>query len=396
MKILQLTKKFPFPLKDGESIAVSNLSESLCNLGCEITLLSMNTSKHYVSIASLPDSYAHYAEIHTVDLDNRVTPAGAFANLFSKDSYHVSRFYFKAFEDKLKNLLQNNDYDFVQLETLYLTPYVDCIRAHSSAKIIMRSHNVEFEIWERITSNTTFFLKKWYLRYLTQKLKRFELDNLNKYDALITVTQRDLNSYIEFGYTGKGMSLPIGLNINDYEPLDTENKFPSLSFIGSLDWIPNLEGLQWFLEKIWPDLHTKNPFLKLFIAGRNTPDSIKDLASDSIIIEGEVEDAKAFINSHEIMIVPLLSGSGMRVKILEGMALGKVVVSTSIGMEGIHAKDGEEILCADSPKDFVNKINAILTKKELREDMGNRAHSFIAMNFDRDTNAKQLVEFLKS
>jgi len=396
MRILQLTKKFPFPLKDGESIAVTNLSKSLHALGCEITLLSMNTIKHYIATDSIPKSFDHYKAIHTVDLDNRVTIFGAIKNLFSKDSYHVSRFYFEDFRRKLIDLLKDNEYDIIQLETLYLAPYIELIRQYSDAKVVMRSHNVEFEIWNRIAANTRFLPKKLYIEYLAKKLRNFELERLDKYDVLVTVTKRDLVAYQQLGYKGKGMTLPISINSKDYQPdVKTYGK-PGISFIGSLDWMPNLEGLDWFLDKIWSKIISHHPELELHIAGRNTPDSIKKYANESVIIEGEVDDAKAFINEHPIMIVPLLSGSGMRVKILEGMALGRVVISTTIGMEGIEAKHREEIIKADSPEEFVEHINWILQNQDRQKDLGAKAKSFINAHFDRATNAKKLIDFLKN
>ena len=151
----------------------------------------------------------------------------------------------------------------------------------------------------------------------------------------------------------------------------------SISFIGSLDWIPNLEGLNWFIEEVWPGIIKKNSKIKLHIAGRNTPESIRALNSDNIIIEGEVDDAKAFINAHPIMIVPLLSGSGMRVKILEGMALSRVVISTSIGMEGIEATDKKEILKADTPQEFIKKIDWIADDFFEQIEIGSNARNFI-------------------
>jgi len=254
MRILQLTKKFPYPLKDGESIAVTNLSQSMRNLDCQITLLSMNTVKHYIDVRRIPSTFDHYQDIHTVDLDNRVTWKGAFFNLFSQDSYHVSRFYFTAYREKLIELLQSHRFDVIQLETLYLAPYIETIREYSNAKIVMRSHNVEFEIWNRIAENTTFLPKKIYIRYLAKKLKNFELERLDKYDALVTVTQRDLEAYQRLGYQGKGIAIPIGIKLKDYPPRSSELHAQSISFIGSLDWMPNLEGLQWFLDKIWPSV----------------------------------------------------------------------------------------------------------------------------------------------
>lgn len=393
MNILQLTKKFPYPLKDGESIAVTTLSSSLSKLGCKITLLSMNTTKHFVDTSALPESYNHYAEIHTVPLDNRVKPIGAFLNLFSSDSYHVSRFHYRAFEEKLISLLKENEFDIIQLETLYLAPYIEEIRSYTNAKVVLRSHNVEFEIWNRIVESTPTGLKKMYLQYLAKKLKRFEIERLDKYDALVSVTQRDFESYVDYGYNNAGLTSPIGLNIDNYLPAEHKNKNRSLSFIGSLDWMPNLDGLSWFMNDVWPDLLKEFPNLKLYIAGRNTPQEITSLASDSIIVEGEVDSAVDFINSHSLTVVPLLSGSGMRVKIIEGMALGRVVISTSIGAEGIHARHKKEILIADTPEEWIHCIKWINENESKVVEIGINARKFIAENFDQMNNAKSLMEF---
>ncbi len=396
MKILQLTKKFPFPLKDGESIAVTNLSKSIVAHGCEMTLLSMNTSKHFVDIDKLPNSYNHYKAIHTVYLDNRVSPLGAFFNLFSSDSYHVSRFDFKAYREKLIELLEAQEFDIIQLETLYLAPYIETIKAHSSAKVVMRSHNVEFEIWNRIVESTSLLPKKWYLKLLTKKLRRFELERLPHYDALVTVTQRDLERYKNLGYNKKGMASPIGVDINRYKLQKNIQNGQSLSFIGSLDWMPNLDGLDWFLKEVFPNILNHYPSLTFNIAGRNTPKSIVDLANDNILIHGEVDSAIDFINNHSIMIVPLLSGSGMRVKILEGMALGKVVISTSIGTEGIDALHKKSILIADRPADFLECIKWLNDDPERMYEIERNARAFIGEHFDEGMNAERLLNFYKS
>ena len=396
MKILQLTKKFPYPLKDGESIAVTNLSKSLVAHGCEMTLLSMNTSKHFVEIDQLPDTYNHYKSIHTVYLDNRVTAVGAISNLFTSESYHVSRFDYKEYREKLIELLKAEHFDIIQLETLYLAPYIETIKKYSKGKVVMRSHNAEFEIWNRIVASTSLLPKKWYLKYLTSKLRKFELERLDHYDALVTVTQRDLNKYISLGYTGKGMYSPIGINIKHYEPKGNDLKRPNLSFIGSLDWIPNLNGLYWFLKEVYPTIVIKYPNIIFNIAGRNTPKSIVDLANDNILIHGEVDNAIDFINEHPIMIVPLLSGSGMRVKILEGMALKKVVISTAVGAEGINAVHKESILIADSPTELLECIKWLMDRQDRMTQVGERARSFIGEYFDESRNAGKLVSFYKS
>lgn len=396
MQILQLCKKFPYPLKDGESIAVTYLSNALHNLGCEITLLSMNTTKHYMDINQLPADFNHYKEIHVTELDNSVNIIDAFKNLFSKDSYHVSRFVCPDFKNKLISLLTNNQYDVVQLETLYLAPYIDVIKQHSNALVTMRAHNVEFEIWERIANNTTFLPKKFYLKYLTSKLKRYELDHLNKYDYLIAVSDRDLRQFKSLGYKNGAISSPIGLDMKNYIQLDKNIETNDICFIGALDWMPNMEGLTWFLDNVWPQLSKLYPNLKFHIAGRNTPSSLLQLNIKNVEVHGEVSSAVDFVNKYSMMIVPLFSGSGMRVKILEGMALGKVVITTTLGKEGIHAEDDVQLLIADSPDAFIAKISSVIEGKKDKKQIGKAAKQFVEDYYDHGSNASKLLEKYKS
>ncbi|MGB4840810.1 MAG: glycosyltransferase family 4 protein [Saprospiraceae bacterium] len=396
MKILQLCKKFPYPLKDGESIAVTYLSKALNDLGCEVTLLSMNTSKHYMKINDLPVDFNHYKEIHVTALDNSLKPLAAFKNLFSIDSYHISRFICADFRDKLIDLLKSNEYDVVQLETLYLAPYIDVIKEYSNALVTMRAHNIEFEIWERITSNTKYLLKKWYLKYLTGKLRRYELNNLNKYDYLIAVSERDLYKFKALGYKNGAMSSPIGLDIRNYNAKANNQISKDICFIGALDWMPNMEGLLWFIENVWPKLHKQFPTIKLHIAGRNTPDSLMEMKLPNVVIHGEVPDAVLFMDQYETMIVPLFSGSGMRVKILEGMALGKIIITTAMGKEGINAKDGVHLLEANDANAFVARVSDVVNNKIDKELIGKSARDFVENNYDHGVNAAKLLEKYKS
>jgi polysaccharide biosynthesis protein PslH len=393
MKILQLCKKFPYPLKDGESIAVTYLSKALTDLGCKVTLLAMNTPKHHIDIENLHEDFDHYDSINTVNVDNGLNVFKAFANIFSKDSYHVSRFISEEYKEKLIKLLTEEDYDIIQLETLYLAPYIPTIKKYSKAIISMRSHNIEFEIWERITSNTSNGLKKWYLKYLTSKLKRYEVASLNDYDYLVAISDRDLTRFKQLGYRNGSITTPIGLELDAYTYTNKAITNNNLCFIGSLDWRPNIEGVDWFTKEVWPLIQKKNRNIRLNIAGRNTPEDLVVNKIPNINIVGEVNDAIDFINSHTIMIVPLLSGSGMRVKILEGLALGKTVITTSLGLEGINAEHEKHLLIADTPEEFKNAILRAYNDATLRYKIGKNAKEFIHTHFDQVVIAKNL--FLK-
>lgn len=393
MHILQLTKKFPYPPHDGESLLVSNFNKILKTKTKSLDLLSFNTIKHYFEINNFPTDQNPYRNIYEVYLDNNIKIKDAFLNLFSNIPFHISRFIVSEFNEKLKNTLKNKQYDYILIESLFFTPYIDTIKKYSDAKIIMRAHNVEYEIWERITKNTTFLPKKIYLNYLSKKLKNYELNHINDFDILITLTERDLDKYEKKGFTGKGYVISAGIECEkSYNSIINFKDKLKISFLGSLDWAPNIEGINWFINKAWRDLLRRNTDIELHIAGRNTPKSIYKLQNNSIKVHGEVQDAKEFLNSCPIMIVPLLSGGGMRLKILEALALGRIIITTSIGLEGIEAKDGKEVLIANTPEEFIEKI---IYCKNNQEDLKEISANAINL-FKTKYNLSKLVDnFLK-
>jgi glycosyltransferase involved in cell wall biosynthesis len=362
-----------------------------------MTLLAMNTTKHYFDLKGQNNPFDHYQEIITVDIDNTIKLKDAFLNLFSRQSFHISRFVSRDFEKALIRLLKRSSFDVIQLETLYLAPYIPLIRKYSDARISMRAHNVESEIWTRITNNTSSFPKKIYLKYLSDKLHRFECRMLHHYDILMPITSRDLGIFRQMGFKGNAVVVPIGLDSTEYKAdYDSFRKKLSISFIGSLDWMPNIEGLRWFLKNVWGKIQKELPGIQLHIAGRNTPDWLKNIKKKNIVVHGEVEDAAAFINEHSIMVVPLLSGSGMRAKILEGMALGKVVLTTRIGLEGIDATDKQEILIGDDVRDMVKAVKWCSKQNGRLEMVGRRACDFVQSNYDSMEIARKVYKAYSS
>ena len=381
-------------MKDGEAIAIIELSKSLVSNGCEVHLLAMNTTRHHASIQwPIPEPLKHYTSIQTVEVDNRINTWDAFTNLFSSDSYHISRFVSIEFENKLVEILQSQEFDVIQLETLYLAPYLNKIRKYSNALVAMRAHNIEHEIWERITAQIQFLPKKIYLDYLSRKLKKFEIGRLNDYDFLVAITDRDLNKFKSLGYKNGCISIPVGFTANDYYTnRESFQHKPSLSFIGSLDWLPNAEGLQWFLKEAWPLIHKEYPDLQFYFAGRKAPEELTDIKLKGVHYAGEVSHAKEFINQHSIMVVPLFAGSGIRIKILEAMALGRVVITSTIGMEGIPAIDKEHVLVANNPQEFLEAIGFCIKNPRKMLEISQKAADFTKEQFDSHQIAGKVID----
>lgn len=397
MKILILTNKMPYPPRDGGSIASLTLALSLQRCGNDIEILSMNTSKHYFNANQIPENVNSAIKFTCVDINTDTKFTKAIRNfLFSSVPYNAERFISEVFDKKLSEILQTNTYDIVQLEGLYLCPYINTIRKFSKAKISLRAHNIEHEIWIRAAVNEGQKFKKLYKKNLASRIKRFKLNYINKYDLLVPITSRDGNLYNVFGNTMPIHVTPTGINTNNsllQSPLDG-CEFPGFFHIGALDWIPNIEGLKWFIEKVWKEFSKKYPEYKFSIAGRNASAEFeKYLIQNKINYVGEVESASDFISKGSVMIVPLLSGSGMRIKIVEGMAAGKTIITTSMGTEGINTTNDENILIADTAESFYSQLIRITKSKELHNIISLQARNFVLKNYDNDKIANSLTNF---
>lgn len=331
-----------------------------------------------------------------MDVPAEISFGGLIFNLlFSKLPYNAVRFIDEAFSTRLIQLLDEESFDLIQLEGLYLCPYISLIRKHSRAKIAYRAHNVEYEIWER-TAKLTPGLKSLYLRFLAKRIKAFEQSYLNDYDLLIPITDRDGRSLDKLGNQKPRFTSQTGIDLSILKPNTKQLEYPSLFHIGAMDWAPNQEGILWFLDQCWPSIQKKYPYLKFYLAGRNAPGWLKTkIQYRNVVFLGEIDDAYSFMNSKAIMLVPLLSGSGMRIKIIEGLALGKAIISTRVGAEGISLSNRENIILADDAHSFIAGINELIENRDFHDQLGKNAVGFIRNNFDNLALAGSLIQFYK-
>ena len=184
----------------------------------------------------------------------------------------------------------------------------------------------------------------------------------------------------------------VGYSMNDL-PMNRDFKKGSLFHLASMDWHPNQEAVNWFLDKVWNEIQANFPLSKLYLAGRGMTKKLKNLDMNNVEIVGEVHSAKDFIVEHDIMIVPLLSGSGMRVKLIEGMALGKTIITTSIGAEGIDAENNKHLIIADTPEEFAAAITKCLNDTPFKESIGLEAQRLIASKYSNKSISSRMIYF---
>lgn len=391
MKALILTNRVPFPPNSGYPIVVYNTIKGLLRLGVEVTLFSINPVKNKVDIEDIYDPIFESIKFHSFSLDTDVNVWGALFNIFSNQSYNVSRYFDEEAGMLLENVLRENVFDIVQFEGLFVVPYLDIVKGNSSAKIIYRAHNIEFDVWERVAMIERFTPRRKYLQFLARRLKVYETEQINRFHYVFAISEQDRQSILRFGCSVGIEVFPVALDFDRYITGDSKNTFPTLFHLGAMDWRPNKEGLEWFLDEIWPDIEPLNSELRFYIAGKNMQREFFDYDSENLVVEGEVFDAIEFINSKDIMIVPLLSGSGMRVKIIEGMAMKKCIIATSMAAEGIRCNPGKDILIANTADEFYRSILQCLTDPNKWREIGENARRTVERDHDISTISKKML-----
>jgi glycosyltransferase involved in cell wall biosynthesis len=387
----------PFPPKDGGCIAMNNITQGLLNEGHSVKVLAVNTPKHFTDLKTLPEDYLKKTQIEAVFIDTSVKAIPAFLNLFSKGSYNISRFYSVVFENKLIEILKANTFDIIHLESLFVSMYLPVIRKYSKGRIVMRAHNIEHLLWERNAAASNNLFKRKYFSFLAKRLKEYELKMIDQYDAVAAISEHDASWYINNGFKKSVRVFPFGFNLDrTIRTISTRSDNQSVFHIGAMDWQPNIDGLKWFLDYVWPKVIAQAPTVQLYLAGRKMEDLADELSRKNVVIVGEVEDSHQFMVSKGLMIIPLLSGGGMRVKLIEGMALGKVIVSTSIGAEGVDCRNGEHLLIADSAEVFSNAILSYLSDPDHKKELGENARKFVMNHYNNADISRQLTEFYQS
>jgi glycosyltransferase involved in cell wall biosynthesis len=394
LKILILTHRVPFPQNGGYAIVVCNTIKGLIALGHEVSLVALNGKKYYGSAQSNEDDLQQKIQYTSYDININISMFDAVTNLFSKKSNDVDRYYDAEFEKLLLRELRQTNYDVIQFEGLFVTPYLAAVRKQSKAKLIYRSHNIEHQVWMRLAQQKSDLFKKWYLQLLARRVKDYELQVLNKFDAVAVFTAEDKKTLLSYGINIPVEIFPVGIMLDDYRPNYNKTEFPSLFFLGSLDWMPNREGIEWFIDNFHKDLTDGDLRVKFYVAGHNIPDGFDDYeVLGKIFIQGEVDDASEFVNSKAIMIVPLLSSGGMRVKIVEGMAMEKCIISTALGAEGIGYTNGVNIMIANNRQEFYDAIERCISDEDFCRSIGINARKLIEQQHDVNVIAPKLVKF---
>ncbi len=395
MKILQVCYKLPFPPNDGGAYSLYNSALGLLRTDkVKLKVLALKQRKNRDDEALIPTHFREQTQLEFVEIDNRLKPFKAIQSLFQSSSYFADRFYSTEFEKKLIEVIQNQSFDIIQLEHSYLAVYLPSLKKHFSGKIILRAQNVEFKLWENyILSSKLIFPIKFYLKVMTKRLAKLEANLLNEIDGLICLSEEDKNSFLEMNNRITCKVIPIGFDEERLPSTYCVPNTPSIYHLGSMDWRPNLQGIDWFLKSVLPELRKSKQKITIHLAGKNMPNHLKNLSEPEIVVDGEIPDSIDYQKDKSILIVPLLSGGGIRVKIIEALALGKVIVSTSKGAEGLNIEHGKNGLIANSPEQFSKAILDCFGDPKLMQRLSENARALFLSHYQLSQTGEQSKQF---
>lgn len=374
MNILFLTQICPYPPTNGSAIKTYNILKHL-GKSHEVNLLMFIRNESEVSALSHLSQYCRqmdFCKLTRSGMRNVIQAAGS---LLSCRSFIISRDRHSLMHAKVQNALQTKP-DLIYVDHLQMFQFVPI---PAPAPVVLDDHNVEWKIIERFSSSGTPILHRTFGAVEWRKLRKYELDACRKSEEVLTVTGKDRNTLAANGIpASKITALPVGVDIERFQPLPPKPDTANLLMFGTMSWPPNSDAVVHFADCIYPAIKQKVPEAQFQVVGANPPAAVSHLARDpSIQVTGFVEDLAPFCENAAVFVVPLRIGSGIRVKILDAMAMGLPVVTTSIGCEGIALRDQEDAIIADDPEEFAEAVIGLLRDPEERARLGSSGRRLV-------------------
>ena len=384
-RVLFLTELLPYPLVAGPKTRAYFVLRHLA-------------AKHRVTLVSFvrpddrPEWVAHLRsflhEVHTVPMER--SPAhnlrAGLLSLFTGRSAIILREEIRPMRDLIERLLATGDIDVVHADQIPMAQY-GLLGHGARVKRLLDQHNATFQIIERLAQNEPASWKRFLLRREARAFSRYEPEVCDRFDFVTFVTSDDREALLSRTPGGSlncsTSIIPICQDTETSQPVKPVPKPMRVTHIGTMFWPPNIEGVLWFWEKVWPQVQERVPQATLTLIGKNPTDRIQALAADQDVeVPGYVPDLAPYLEETAAFIVPLHAAGGMRVKIVDAWCWGLPIVSTTIGAEGIKTRNGENILIADSPADFASAIVRLLREPLLQARLRTSGRSWVEERYD--------------
>jgi sugar transferase (PEP-CTERM/EpsH1 system associated) len=392
VKILVLDEEFPYPANTGKRTRSFHLYRRLASR-------SRIRYTAYGDADSTAAQALRAAGIEPVAVRARLPDKHGLlfylrllANLVSPLPYIVTSHSSAAYRREVKASVEEFRPDLLLCEW---TPYAMYAKGLAAVKTMVSAHNVEADIWRRYFENETHPLRRWYIREQWRKVDKFERAALRQVDAAFAVSELDRTRLLLARAGGRVALIPNGVDLDYFRPAPQPPGRSHVVFTGSMDWRPNQDAARYFVAEILPLLRCEKPDLHCTFVGRSPPADIRALARvPGIQVTGTVDDVRPYIDRAAVYVVPLRIGGGSRLKILEALAMGRAVVSTPVGAEGLEVEHERDIVLAGDARGFADAVLGLLDDAARCSALGAAGRSLVERKYGWDALADRLWSFM--
>jgi len=392
--ILFLTTRFPYPPDDGGKI------DTLTNL----KILAKNFSLFLFYIGTQDEKETKLKKevkiqgIYNYSKDTKNNILGIIKNIFSPKPYTISKYHSQEIYKKIKKIIKNKNINIVFVDHLHMAYYGKMIKQDfPKIKVVLREHNVEYIFWKRILKEERDIFKKIFFWIQYRKVLNYEKKFFRIFDEYLMISPVDEKNIKKISPQVRTKILPPAVDTKKFNLSNGIRVIPhSIVVLGNFAWLPNLNGVFWFFKNVWSIIKRDFPNTKLFIVGKNPPEELKKYQDEDVSVTGYVDDVRPWIAKVEVFIAPLFSGSGIRIKILEAMAMGKSIISTSLGAEGIDIENMKNIIIADNKEEFVKGVELLFTDKKIQENLSKNARTLVERKYSFEVIEKTLKQIIEN
>ena len=387
LRVLHFAPRVCWPLDTGAKLRNFHLARVLAERA-SVTLLAFADSEPH------DDAPGFYDRVITVTRESGYGFSKIVRGAFGRTPLPILNYTTAAMKQALTRVLTESDFDLVQIESIHLMDYLPIIRAaRNSPKVICDWHNVESELMQRYSEREKNPLRRAYAHRTARKMGEFERRAMTEFDAHVAVSERDAQQLRRVNPNARIFVIENGVDVAHYSGRQAEIARTRILFVGSMDYHANCDAVVDFAREVWPLVRESRPELVFTIVGRDPSPAVRELASlPGVEVTGTVDDVRPFYREAVAALVPLKTGGGSRLKILEAMAASVPVISTRLGAEGIDVKDRENVLLAETANEFHDAITEIIDNHELREKLLATGRALVRERYDWSTLGANLSQ----
>lgn len=389
-RVLVLANRLPFPLDDGWKARTFHVIRALAR-NASVTLLVFDDSP-----AGSGDAFRAAVgcslDIVRVPPPPSHTPLQLILGLITSTPFYVWNMRSRAYARELRRLLAERAPDDIVVVLASMYPYL--LALPREARRIVDTHNIDSLLLERYATTLRSVPRRWYAAATIRKLRRLERRVFADADLVWVCSPREPDLVRRIAPSACVAAVPNGVDTTTLAPVaDVVPQPARLLFFGRLDYQPNRDGIEYFVREILPLLRAREPRVEVHVAGVGSDAALERLASETpeLRLVGRVADIRREIAAAAVVVVPLRLGGGTRLKILEALAVGAAVVSTTIGAEGLDLQSGRELMLADSPADFARAVSGLLRDRSARERLGARGRMTVRQHYDWDHVEREMA-----